>query len=407
MQRNRVFAVLAAAAVLMMLTLALVSSASAKGFEVLYSFPELGDDQGNYPAASLIFDGAGNLYGTATGSNSLLGYNGLVYKLTPNPDGSWAITVLYTFTGGADGANPYSNLVFDALGNLYGTTSAGGVGAGVVFKLTPNSDGSWAESVIYTFTGGSDGAVPLDGLISDAAGKLYGTTSAGGLGAGVVFKLSPNSDGSWTEKVLYTFTGGADGANPHARLIFDAARNLYGTTSAGGIGAGVVFKLTPNSDGSWSESVLHTFTTAAGGRTPYSSLIFDRTGNLYGTTMEGGAFYGVVFQLKRNSNGSWTENVLHTFSDGTDGGLPQGSLIFDRAGNLYGASWIDTIFGYGAIFKLSQKPGGGWTTTVLLSLSDCGRSQAGMIFDTAGNLYGTCTAGGAYGKGAVFEFVRH
>jgi uncharacterized repeat protein (TIGR03803 family) len=414
---NKVFAILTTAAMLGILILSTVSAASAKQLKVLYSFPELGDDQANFPSASLIFDRAGNLYGTATGTNSLLGYSGLVYKLTPNPDGSWAMSVLYTFTGGADGAYPFSNLTFDAAGNLYGTTSAGGntascqswgaAGCGVVFKLSPNPDGSWAESVLYTFTGGSDGAQPLDGLTSDAAGNLYGTTSNGGVGGGVVFKLSPNPDGSWTENVLYAFSGGADGSHPYARPIFDAVGNLYGTTTGGGyLGSGVVFSLTPNPDGSWTENVLYAFPNGARGRTPSTSLVLDAAGNLYGTTTGGGAFYGIVFQLARNSNGSWTENVLHVFNDSIDGAIPMGNLIFDRAGNLYGTSWTDLVYGNGSLFKLSQKAGGGWATTVLYEFYECGRSQSGMILDKAGNLYGTCSVGGTYGKGAVFELIR-
>jgi uncharacterized repeat protein (TIGR03803 family) len=301
----------------------------------------------------------------------------VVWKLAPNPDGTWGtLTVLHEFTGGADGAFPYAGLVFDAVGNLYGTTGSGGStacmdGCGVVFKLAPRPEGTWTESVLYTFTGGADGDGPLAGLIFDA-GDLYGTTVGGGASdEGVVFKLAPNSHGTWTESVLYSFTGGADGAHPYAGLVFDAAGNLYGTTYASGAyNNGVVFKLTPNPEGTWTESILHTFTGGADGATPYAGLIFDAAGNLYGTTDLGGGGTactsgsghmtgcGVVFKLAPKPDGSWTESVLHTFTGGADGANPYAGLIFHAAGNLYGTTTHGGFDNNGVVFELTPTSSG-------------------------------------------------
>src|SRR5580704_3816247 len=257
---------------------------------VLCSFT--GGAGGEYPYAGLIFDAQGNLYSTAAAGGA--SGTGVVFKL-----GKYGKeTVLYSFTGGADGANPYAGLIFDAQGNLYGTTVYGGdltcplfqSGCGTVFKLGKHGK----ETVLHSFTGGADGASPYAGLIFDAQGNLYGTTNKGGAsGAGVVFKLGKYGK----ETVLYSFTGGADGANPYAGLIFDAQGNLYGTTNKGGAsGAGVVFKLGLGKNGK--ETVLYSFTGGADGANPYAGLIFDAQGNLYGTTRKGGASdAGTVFKL--------------------------------------------------------------------------------------------------------------
>ena len=214
--------------------------------------------------AGLIFDQKGNLYGATVGGGA--GGNGTVYKLTPKADGSWTESILYNFTGGTDGVVPYASLIFDEKGNLYGTTTLGGAGGnGTVYRLTPKADGSWTESILYNFTGFTDGGNPYASLVFDQKGNLYGATAGGGAGgSGTVYKLTPKADGSWTESVLYSFLGGEDGADPIARLIMDPAGNLYGTTIYGGGRGdcsagecGVVFELMPNADGTWSESVLH------------------------------------------------------------------------------------------------------------------------------------------------------
>ncbi len=219
---------------------------------MLYSFP--GGSGGGYPFAGLIFDSAGNLYGTTRYDGSS-GW-GVVFELTPRANDQWVETVLYSFTGGADGSTPYAGLIFDGAGNIYGTTSAGGNltctylpdSCGVVFELTPSASGPWIETILYSFTGGSDGANPNAGLIFDSGGNLYGTTLYGGNqnNDGVVFALTPSASGQWTETVLQAFTGGNDGARPYDGLILDSANNLYGTAFAGGsASSGVVFELTP------------------------------------------------------------------------------------------------------------------------------------------------------------------
>ena len=257
-----------------------------------------------------------------------------IFLLAP---GAWAqskFKTLYKFTGGADGYYPYGGLIFDQAGNLYGTTMWGGILPGTVFKLTPQAGGSWTKSVLYSFTGGPDGGFPNAGLIFDQAGNLYGSAFQGGGGyrpGGVIFMLAPNPDGSWSESVLYSFcsiTYCPDGDGPSSGLIFDQAGNLYGTASHGGLfegyhlcsaGCGVVFELTPNSDRGWTESVLYSFTGGADGGRPYAGLIFDVAGNLYGTTIKRGPYrFGMVFKLAPNQDGSWTETVLHRFKDGSN-----------------------------------------------------------------------------------------
>jgi uncharacterized repeat protein (TIGR03803 family) len=336
--------------------------------------------------------------------------------------------VLYEFTGGADGGTP-TGLIIDKLGNLYGTTSAGGAtGNGTVFKLEPLPGGTWKETVLHSFKG-PDGSAPETGLISDASGNLYGTTSQGGppcpyvssTGCGVVFKLKPKSDGTWTESVLYSFKGGAsDGYDALAGLTFDKAGNLYGTTAVDGSGgAGDVFQLKRNSNGTWTENILYMFSgNGPDGVTPDSTLIFDGAGNLYGTTDQGGnmncaALYGcgVAFKLTRDPGESWSESVLYTFcseTNCTDGKYP-GDIVFDKAGNLYG---ITAGGGHsdlssdsdGTVFRLSES-GGRWKEDVLYRFDGAQGAgpDAGPILDAAGNLYGTAVSGGSANDGVVFK----
>ena len=367
---------------------------------------------GRYPSG-LIFDQSGNLYGT-TSEGGAHGF-GTVFELTPNSDGSWTESVLYSFcslANCADGDSPLAGVIFDGAGNLYGTTAGGGDfsrcgggGCGVVFKLTPSSGGSWTESVLYSFCSLNscvDGAGPQSSVIFDRTGNLYGTTVIGGsssasacnnLGCGTVFKLIPGSDGSWTESVLHSFcsfTNCADGKSTFGGVIFDGAGNLYGTTSEGGnlsqcngFGCGVVFELTPNADGSWKEEILHRFTGGSDGAVPEDSLLFDGSGNLYGTahlggklTQCGGFNCGVVFELTPDSHGSWKETVLHSF-DGGDGSGPFASLAFDKAGNLYG------------------------TTLLGGDLSLCGGSGCGVVFELTPN------SNGGWTETVLHRFLDH
>ena len=313
---------------------------------------------------------------------------------------------LHIFNTASGGYHPLGDLIFDSAGNLYGVTADGvAFGNGVVFRLKPHPNGSWTENVLHSFTGRAQGWVPNGGLIFDAAGNLYGTTLyGGGDNDGVVFELRPNAGGSWTETVLYSFTG-ADGSGPNGGLIFDAAGNLYGTTKFGGAhGYGTVFELTHNPDGTWAESVLHSF-TGADGANPWAGLIFDAAGNLYSTTLVGGAYgYGSVFELTHNSDGTWTKSVLHSFTERADGGLPDAGLIFDAAGNLYGTTKDGGTRGFGVVFKLTLTSTG-WRETVLHTFGACATyPMGGVIMDAAGNLYGTASHGSNNG-GLVFEIT--
>jgi len=395
--------VFTAVTVMVIVTLVLTSgTAAATQFKVLHAFT-----WAKSPTGNLTFDAAGNLYGT-TSRGGTWGY-GAVYKLAPNPDGSWMASILHSFKGTpTDGRFPQARLIFDTAGNLYGTTYFGGVDdIGVVFKLTPNPDESWTESTVYSFTG-LDGVHPAAGLIFDAAGNLYGTTQGGGAYYwGAVFRLSPNPDGSWTESTLYSFCSPADcsaGHGPSGELIFDASGNLYGTTPWEN--DGYVFKLTPNPDRTWSESTLYAFCAqrycCCNG--PSAGPIFDAAGNLYGTTPSGGTYNaGTVYKLAPNPDGSWTESVLHSFT-GADGAYPYAGLIFDAGGNLYGTTQQGGCAGYGVVFKLTPASSG-WRETVLHDFLGVGKyPYAGLTMDVAGNLYGTASAG-RNNYGIVFEIT--
>jgi uncharacterized repeat protein (TIGR03803 family) len=385
---------------------------------VLHRFPSRGPD-GSSPRGGVIFDVAGNLYGTTEfGGRG----NGTVFKLAPGAGGTWTETILYSFGGPGDGNYPYAGLVFDTAGNLYGTTlSAGAGGSGTVFELSPSASGTWTETVLHTFAGDEDGYYPEASLILDSDGNLYGTTTWGGVyDFGTVFKLAPGADGTWTETVLHSFGNAKDGANPYASLIFDAAGNLYGTTAVGGangsackFGGGTVFKLAPSADGTWTETVLYSFSGGKNACEPYANLVFDAAGNLYGTTIYGGLYQnaGTVFQLAPGTEGHWTEKVLHSFGSDKGGYFPVAGLIFDKAGNLYGTTWYGGHYGLGNVFELKQGTNGKWTDTVLRSLGhgNTGRDPfAGVILDGHGNLYGTTYGGGIFHSGCcgtVFEII--
>jgi uncharacterized repeat protein (TIGR03803 family) len=400
---------------------------AASKYKILHKFT--GGSDGDLPNNTLVLDAAGNLYGTTVYGG--VSAQGNVFELTRNSDGSWTLGVLYSFTGGSDGSQPLSELIFDAADSLYGTTRYGGdYGYGTVFELTPNSDGSWTESVLHSFTG-SDGSTPYEAPTFDGAGNLYGKTWAGGTqNLGVVYELTPNSDGSWTESVLHSFTAGKDGAYPdRGPVIFDASGNLYGVTGGGGTGTcsgawgtgcGVIFELTPQSGGGWTETVLHQFKGGKDGAVP-QGLIFDRAGTtLYGVTAMGGGGpcrytikgCGTVFKLTSNSRGGWTERVLHRFQSSPDGANPWASPIFDTAGNLYGTTltggkggcgeWMNRDCG--TVFKVSPNSHGGWTERALHRFDHTAANHpfAGVILDSQGNIYGD----GEGSRGAVFEIMK-
>jgi uncharacterized repeat protein (TIGR03803 family) len=391
----------------------LATRAVAQTERVLYSFDDNGEDAAG-PNSTLAFDKMGNVYGT-TRVGGL--YNeGAVFELTLKVDGSWRERVLHSFNNnGKDGFEPYGGLVIDSSGNLYGTTYSGGAyGYGTVFELIPQAGGGWPEEILHNFgNSGTDGEYPFGSLIFSAAGNLYGTTVlAAGEGLGTVFELKHLPDGHWGEKTLLRFTGNGTGEVPYAGLVFDAAGNLYGTTSTGGSqNAGAVFELSPASDGTWTESLLHSFAdNGTDGYDPVAGLIFDLSGNLYGTTYLGGTYdSGTAFELSPVGDGSWNESVVYDFAGGSDGAFPNyGSLIFDSTGNLYGMTVTGGANGVGAAYELSPAVGGGWTKTILHSFGSAGDGLgpfAGLIFGASGKLYGTTQVGGNSFDGTVFEIT--
>jgi len=382
-----------------------VAAAHASSFKVLHSFT--GND-GCYPWGSAILDGAGNLYGTIAGGICTDG-DGTVFKIAP--DGTE--TMLHAFPGGSGGAIPLG-LVMDKKVNLWGTTLQGGIGGGVIFKFNSRDK----EKVIHTFEGSpNDGCDAVGAMVIDGGGDFYDTASCGKYGYGAVFTLAP--DGS--ESLLYSFKGGRDGFYPTAGLIIDAQGNFYGTTDSGGEtgvcsddfgGCGTIFKLAP----SGTKTPLYKFKGPPNdGELPQGNLTMDTAGNLYGATNRGGVAgcvgdesCGIVFKLAPDG----TETVLHFFKGGkSDGGNPPAGLIADSAGNLYGTTEIgggrescNFGAGCGTVFEIA--PDG--TETILHKFkeaTDGATPMGGLIADAAGNLYGTAYYGGQYGYGTVFEIT--
>jgi uncharacterized repeat protein (TIGR03803 family) len=366
----------------------------ARNYGILHAFKRQAD--GGDPQAGLLLSAKGDLYGTTFLGGDPACSCGTVFEVFP--DGGF--TVLYQFKGN-DGANPSAGLVADGDGNLYGTTSQGGrgpSGKGTVFKLTPPTAqrGHWTETVLHTFTGESDGASPYGSLVLDKAGNLYGTTSRGGVSNdGTVFMVDATSK----ESVLYSFTGSPDGAYPYGWLVRDDSGNLYGTTFEGGdSNYGTVFKL----ETTGAESVLHSFARGADGAYPNAGLTLDASGNLYGTTNAGGdkTDDGVIFKVDSNTGAF---RLLHTFAGTTNGSSPNAGLIVDDSGNLYGTTTEGGDRDYnGTIFKLDT---GGGAFTVLFTFGGKAGSYpyAGLVRDSASNLYGTTEGAGAQSNGVVFK----
>jgi len=386
---------------------------------VIYSFQ--GGDDGGIPYAPLTWE-AGAFYGAADIGGSACDSCGYIYKLTPPAPGqtSWTKTILYNFPAATEGAHPQSRLIFDKAGAIYGTTSTGGIGVGTVFKLTPPSgqQTAWTETELHSFTG-KDGEFPYGPLIMDDRGALYGTAEGGGShGGGVVFRLAPSTSGghTWTEAVIYSFTGGSDGEAPLGGVIEDQRGTLFGTTQYGGsAGLGTVFKLVQTDDWrrEWSETVLHSF-TGGDGANPNAGLIMDRRGNLYGPTSQGGTGIcaessgcGTIFELSppASAKAAWTETVLHGFTGGADGSYPNSTLALGDEGTLYGAAVNGGGSGCGGsgcgiVFKLTPPAAepAPWAETVLNRFKGGkdGAYPSSVVFrDTRlGLLFGTAYSGG-------------
>jgi uncharacterized repeat protein (TIGR03803 family) len=330
---------------------------------ILHSFNNVNLVDGCEPYAGLAMDSAGNLYGTtrACGSQGL----GTVFELTPAGGGNWTETVLHSFgsTSTTDGAFPYATLVLDSVGNLYGTTLEGGTGrSGTVFELAHGAT-RWNEKVLYNFVPdaeGDGGFNPRAGVVLDSAGNLYGTTEActcSYTNQGTVFELR-RTGGVFAEKVLhYFYDGGADGYDPVASLVLDSKGDLYGTTSEGGtFGGGTVFELSRTPSGKWKETTLHNFNGTAGdGFSPAANVTFGAHGELYGTTVFGGAYtWGTVFELSPSGQGTWNETILHNFNynvgDGDDLSSP---VTLDTLGNLYGTAPGSGAYDGGDVFEIT------------------------------------------------------
>lgn len=381
----------AAACALPLFLLVVASAVSAQTTLItLHTFSGSSGDDGADSYAPLVQDSAGNLYGT-TAAGGVLRNQGTVFRV----DTSGNETVLYSFTGGADGGNPRSGLLLDVAGNLYGITAGGGIfpGQGVVFKLDP----SGVETVLHTLTT-ADGSGSASGLIRDPSGNYYGTTELGGAyNQGVVFKVDPSGNYS----VLHSFgkRGVVDGSEPYAGLVRDAAGNLYGTTFGGGrYGSGTVYKI----DVSGNESVLYSFRGGSDGELPSSSLVLDVAGNLYGTTDAGGTHnVGTVFKVSPSGK----EKILHSFGSTGDAASPFVGLVRDESGNFYGTTDGGGTYGHGSVFKVDSSG----TETVLYSFtgsSDGARPDATLWRDAAGTLYGTTLdKGSGHNAGTVFELT--
>jgi len=382
-------------AVLLALVLIASQPAKAQTETVLYNFT--GGTDGLSPTSNLISDGAGNFYGT-TLQGGFLGCSGVgcgvAFELSPNSSGGWTQTVLHSFTGGRDGANPFiAPLLFHNSKHLYGTTEFGGrYGFGVVYELSHSAKG-WKATGLHAFQSGF--GHPASSVVMDAHGNLYGTTSEY-IASGGVFEWSHSVKG-WLEQDIYN-------APTSCGLTMDGSGNLYGTTNS------TVFELSLVG-GVWTPTVLYTFTgMPLDGIGPWTAPVFDAAGNLYGTTYSGGTTNnGTVYKLipTKNSQGQvqWTEQILYSFAGGTDGAMPIGQPVLDAAGNIYGTTQQGGASNYGIVFELVPVAGDNYQEKILWTFQgpDGAGSMAGLILDSAGVLYGTTPGGGLYGVGVVFS----
>jgi uncharacterized repeat protein (TIGR03803 family) len=371
--------------------------AAAQTETILHYFGSSSTD-GFWPEAGVIFDGSGNIYGTTSTGGEYGTMAGTAYELTPAEGGGWNEKILHNFDQNIDdGHGVVGGLIFDTAGNLYGTTEGGGTyGSGTVYELIHHGAG-WTERILHNFGNGTDGKTPACTPILDASGNLYCTTLYGGTHKdGTVFELKHTASG-WTEKVIYNFDV-VHGAAP-GLLMFDGNGNLWGTAGGGKSNKGVVFELVPKGGGAWEEKVAYYFPASGlDGETP-GTLAFDSAGNLYGTTYKGGANgYGTLFELTPSGGGIWTESVVHSFSlEPGDCISPDGNLLMDASGNLWGVCEYGGEFGWGTVYEFSPATGGGWTENMVYNFgngtTDGEVVAAGLVFDALGNIYGTTYAG--------------
>ncbi|HXM22241.1 MAG TPA: choice-of-anchor tandem repeat GloVer-containing protein [Terriglobales bacterium] len=411
MKANAVAPILAELAIFLLIFTPVSRLWAGSKYTVLHAFTGASDG-GTPSSADVLLDNKGRVYGATTGggANRL----GAVYRLSRLADGGWNEVVLYSFTGHSDGYSPNSGLVSDVKGNLYGTAVGGAQGKALAYELRPGSRG-WTLTALY-----DGGAGP--GVILDSADNLYGGMGKGQFGGGAISELIHSSKG-WTLKTLYSFCDPncGYGEGLYAPLTWDAAGNLYGTTFFGGngppkcpgsLGCGVAFQMTPNSDGTWKYHVLHRFAAFPNdGQYPDGGLVVDAAGNAYGVTAYGGVHgNGTVFKLTPASGGQWKQTVLYDFSNCANGCFPGTTLVFDKAGDLYGvgSGGLADCQGYtcGLVFKLAPQAGGKWKYSVVHKFTGTdGGFPNGVIIDDKGNLFGTTQAFGTFGYGVAFEIT--
>jgi uncharacterized repeat protein (TIGR03803 family) len=379
---------------LLVLLLIAPCPAQAQTETILHDFT--GGSDGGEPMGRLTPDAAGNFYGTTDIGG--LGY-GTVYKLSPNGSGGWSETVLHAFTNWLDGGYPFfTSLIFDSQGNLYGTTTGGGpTGHGVAFELSPKGT-RWMETVLYSF--GRNGSVgcadPWGGMILDSAGNLYGACLNSGFPqTEAIFQLS-QSNGVWKQKVIYNYDSAADN-NGGGGLTMDTNGNIFAVLSAAYESPSVV-ELSPSGTGGWNPTVLHTFGKSI---YPESVPVLDQAGNVYGTTQAGGAYNtGTVYELGPGQNGKWTEKILYSFKGSkTEGSAPYGGIVFDASGNIYGTTTFGGQSNAGTVYELTPDGNGSYRQKVLLIFdgTDGIGPLGSLLLDSAGKLYGVTPSGGGTG----------
>ncbi len=403
--RSRISRIFPIAAVALGVALNTVSAGAAEN--TIFRFN--GRD-GEKSQSGLISDGKGNLYGVTPGGGNSGCRNGcgVVFQLSPASGGAWTETVIYEFKGGTtDTSAPTTDLIFDKQGNLIG----GANNSSAIYELTPGAGNTWSEKVVYSFT---QGYQPGSHLAFDSKGNLYGTLFQTNSGDGGVFQLIPQSSGSWTGGLVYTFTGtNGDGNRPFGGVVLDSEGDVYGTTQEGGSSnEGTVYKLTPKGSG-FSESILYSFTGNGLGSYPFAPLTIDASGNLYGTTFNGNTENGGLVFMLSESEGKWTETVLYSFGSAPDGSGPNG-VVLDAKGNLYGTAQGGgsgcNYPGCGMVYKLTPRKSGAWLETIVHnfeSSTDGSVPEATVYVDgSTGDVYSTTTFGGSrYGYGTVFQIV--
>jgi uncharacterized repeat protein (TIGR03803 family) len=392
------------------------SALLAQNYTVLHVFGSEGD--GRVPFGAPTLDGKGHVLGTTAsgGSTACQGYGcGTIFALTHETSAQWHETILHAFTNNGDGADPEGNLVLDRNGHLYGTVAGEGPGQAAVFEMSDASKKLELSQIYQQYAS--------SGLLLDAMGNLYGFFGLGDLGSGAIGVLSPGDNG-WTYIQLYSFCsplgGCSDGVEPRSPLSWDSKGNLYGTTLYGGVstlpcpgslGCGVAFQMTPNGDGTWTYHVMHRFaSTQTDGQYPDSGLVVDAAGNAYGVAGQGGANgTGTIFKLTPGKDGNWTQTVLYEFPNCANGCFPDGTMVFDKAGNLYGVAsggLQDCGYTCGVVFRLARQAKGEWKYSTIHKFTGAdGGFPWGVVLDRKGNLFGTTENGGTYNSGVAFEIT--